>query len=83
MCGKKSETISHIVTICEKLAQKEYKRRHDNVGKTMHWKLYAEYNLRQVDNRSNIYLFKVDNRNTRKRCEICSKLKIKTLEQRQ
>ena len=71
------------MTICEKLAQKEYKRRHDNVGKTMHWKLYAEYNLRQVDNRSNIYLFKVDNRNTRKRCEICSKLKIKTLEQRQ
>ena len=23
---------------------------------------------------ANIYLFKVDNRNTRKRCEICSKL---------
>ena len=26
----------------------------------------------------NIYLFKVNNRNTRKRCEICSKLTIKT-----
>ena len=26
---------------------------------------------------ANIYLFKVDNRNTRKRCEICSKLTIK------
>ena len=25
-----------------------------------------------------IYLFKVNNRNTRKRCEICSKLTIKT-----
>ena len=24
------------------------------------------------------HLFKVNNRNTRKRCEICSKLKIKT-----
>ena len=30
-----------------------------------------------------IYLFKVDNRNTRARCEICSKLAIKTLERRQ
>ena len=24
---------------CSKLAQKEYKRRHDNLGKTVHWKL--------------------------------------------
>ena len=29
-----------------------------------------------------IYLFKVNNRNTKKRCEICSKLKIKTPEPR-
>ena len=27
---------------------------------------------------ANIYLLKVKNRNTRKRCEICSKLTIKT-----
>ena len=30
-----------------------------------------------------IYLFKDNNRNTRKRCEICSKLTIKTPERRQ
>ena len=29
------------------------------------------------------YMFKVNNRNTRTRCEICSKLTIKTPEQRQ
>ena len=29
------------------------------------------------------HMFKVNNRNTRKRCEICSKLTIKTPEQRQ
>ena len=29
-----------------------------------------------------IYLLKVKNRNTRRRCEICSKLKIKTPERR-
>ena len=32
---------------------------------------------------ANIYLVKVNNRNTRKRCEICSKLTIKTPERRQ
>ena len=31
----------------------------------------------------NFYLFKVNHRNTRKRCEICSKLSIKTPERRQ
>ena len=31
---------------------------------------------------SNIYLFKVNNENTRKRCEICSKLIAKTTERR-
>ena len=32
---------------------------------------------------ANIYLLKVNNRNTRKRCEICSRLKLKTPERRQ
>ena len=32
---------------------------------------------------ANIYLFKFDNRNTRKRSEICSMLTIKTPERRQ
>ena len=31
---------------------------------------------------ANIYLFEVNNRNTRKMCEICSKLTIKTPERR-
>ena len=33
-------------------------------------------------NPSDIYLLKVNNRNTRPRCEICSKLTIKTRERR-
>ena len=32
---------------------------------------------------ANKYMFKVNNRNTTKRCEICSKLSTKTLERRQ
>jgi hypothetical protein len=37
LCGKRGETIQHIMCECEKLAQKEYKRRHDNVAKKVHW----------------------------------------------
>ena len=37
LCGKKVEIVQHITSGCEKLAQKEYKRRHDNVAKKVHW----------------------------------------------
>ena len=37
MCGTRNGTISHIVSECGKLAQKEYKRRHDSVGRYVHW----------------------------------------------
>ena len=30
-------TISHIVSECDKLAQKDYNRRHDSVGRYKHW----------------------------------------------
>ena len=33
LCRKVDESIDHIVSGCSKLAQKEYKRRHDNLGK--------------------------------------------------
>ena len=32
MCKQNNETINHIVSGCPKLAQKEYKKRHDNVA---------------------------------------------------
>ena len=36
MCVKRGERIPHIVSEREKLAQKECKRRHDNVAKKVH-----------------------------------------------
>ena len=39
ICKQSNETISHIVSSCSKLAQKEYKRRHDNVATAIHWDL--------------------------------------------
>ena len=35
--AKKCESVQHLVSECEKLARKEYKRRHGNVTKKVHW----------------------------------------------
>ena len=49
VCRKVDESIDHIVSGCSKLAQKEYKRRHDNLGKIVHWKLARKYNFEAGD----------------------------------
>ena len=49
MCDKKGETISHAVSECEKSAQKQYKGRHDNVARIVHWKLCGKYNLKRSE----------------------------------
>ena len=36
LCGDRDETINHIISECNKLAQKEYNSRHDWVGKVIH-----------------------------------------------
>ena len=46
---RKVESIDHIVSGCSKLAQKEYKRRHDNLGKIVHWKLARKCNFKAGD----------------------------------
>ena len=37
LCGDRDETINYIISECSKLVQKEYKTRHDWVGKVIHW----------------------------------------------
>ena len=39
LCGKADETVRHIVCDCPMLAQREHKRRHDWVGKKIHWEV--------------------------------------------
>ena len=39
VCRKVDKSIDHIVSGFSKLAQKEYKIKHDNLGKIVHWKL--------------------------------------------
>ena len=43
LCGDRDETINHIISECSKLAQKEYKARHDWVGKGIHWEMCKKF----------------------------------------
>ena len=49
MCKKADESVDHVVSGCSKLAQEEYKRRHDNLGKIVHWKLARKCNFEAGD----------------------------------
>ena len=49
MCGKKGESVQHITSGCEKLAQKEYKRRHDNAAKKAHWDICKKNRLERIE----------------------------------
>ena len=41
-CGERDETLNLIISECNKLAQKEYKARHDRIGKVIHWETYKK-----------------------------------------
>ena len=49
MCRDKNETVNHIVSGCSKLAQKEYKKRHDNVARAIHWDLSGKCGFHRND----------------------------------
>ena len=49
LCKKADESIHHIVSSCSKLAQKEYKRSHDNLSQIGHWKLARKCNFEAGD----------------------------------
>ena len=43
ICGDRDETINYIRSECSKLAQQEYKTRHDWVGKVIHWEMCKKF----------------------------------------
>ena len=49
MYGERGETISHLVSECGKLTQKENKRRHVNVAISVHWQLCKSGGFEEVD----------------------------------
>ena len=50
MCGTRNETISHTAIECGKLAQKEYKRRHDSVRRYVHWQFCEKLGVVENEN---------------------------------
>ena len=51
LCGDRDETINHIISECSILAQKEYKTRHDWVGKVIHWEICKKFTLDHTNKR--------------------------------
>ena len=49
VCTKVDGSIDQIFSGCSKLVQKEYKRRHDNLGKIVDWKLARKCNFEAGD----------------------------------
>ena len=43
MCRVENKTASHIASECKMLAQKEYKKRHNNVCRYVHWRLCEKH----------------------------------------
>ena len=43
LCSDRDEMISHVISECGKLVQKEFKNRHNLVGKDIHRKLYKKF----------------------------------------
>ena len=52
-CGDRDETINHIISECSKLELKEYKARHDWVGKVIHREMWRKF---QFDHTNKWYL---------------------------
>ena len=45
MCGVRDESVDHLIAECEKLAQKQYKPRHDNIARIVHLELCQKFGL--------------------------------------
>ena len=54
LCGKIGASVQHLVCECEKLAQKEYKRRHDNEAKKIHWDFCKKNGLEHTESGMNM-----------------------------
>ena len=49
LCNEKEETVDHLVSSCSKIAQTDYKERHDKVARMLYWNLCKNYNLPAED----------------------------------
>ena len=54
LCSVRNETINHIISEYSKLAQKEYKTKHDWVGKVIHRELCKKFKFDHT--KTNVYM---------------------------
>ena len=54
LCDERDETINHIISKCSKLAQNEYKTRHDWVGKVIHWEMCKKFKFDHTINTASV-----------------------------
>ena len=59
MCGQSNEAISHIASGCPKLAQKEYKKRHDKVVRAITGSCQENTDL--IEKGNGMTMFKIEN----------------------
>ena len=45
LCGVRDESVEHLVAECEKVAQTEYKQRHDSIARIVHLEMCQKYGL--------------------------------------
>ena len=45
MCGERYKSITHLITECQKLAQKEYKQRYDNIARIVHLESCQKFDI--------------------------------------
>jgi len=49
LCGAKEETVDHLVSSCSKIAQTDYKSRHDKVAANLHWSLCKQLGFQRAE----------------------------------
>ena len=53
LCSDRDETINHLISESSKLAQKEYKTRHNMVGNVIHWEMWKKFKFVNNNNNNN------------------------------
>ena len=49
LCGDSTETVRCVISGCRKLAQEEYRKRHDKVALRVHWERCRKYGIECTD----------------------------------
>ena len=49
LCKEKEESVDHLASTCSKIAQTDYKERHNKVATMIHWNLCKKYHLPASD----------------------------------